>query len=214
MISYHVYWYSRSSLGPLYHRVQDFEQHQRIFFAFRSPSTGSSKRSTSDQIALWPLPGTANESWSFRNIMVSYKNLLVLAMPPEIDSYFAAGGSVVGFRPEGSDFVARRQSRGQGGRWLCERHRPRHGNQGGYGPRRICRFAQPTKAFDRRRTQQHGSTTAREHPARRLRPRYAIDDAKSSHWTNQLGVWKVWIPLQGHRSLGARLCMIRKNKQK
>jgi hypothetical protein len=30
--------------------------------------------------------------------------------------------------------------------------------------------------------------------------------------TGQLGLWKVWIPLEGHRSLGARLCVIRKNK--
>lgn len=30
--------------------------------------------------------------------------------------------------------------------------------------------------------------------------------------TGQLGVWKVWIPLPGHRPLAARLCVIRKNQ--
>jgi Transposase DDE domain len=30
--------------------------------------------------------------------------------------------------------------------------------------------------------------------------------------TGQLGVWKVWIPLQGHRALAARLCVIRKSE--
>jgi hypothetical protein len=30
--------------------------------------------------------------------------------------------------------------------------------------------------------------------------------------TGQLGVWKLWIPRQGHHSLAARLCVIRKSK--
>jgi hypothetical protein len=35
---------------------------------------------------------------------------------------------------------------------------------------------------------------------------------KSIKETGQLGAWKVWIPLQGQRSLAARLCVIRKSK--